>query len=167
MNYSLCARLPENTLFPLLRSLNFDQIQAYSPLAGGFLTKTPQQLETSNGRWDKKSLAGRLYRGLYADKPEYMELLTQFQRLSEETGISQGGLAGRWIRWSSMLGKEDSLIIGSSSVEQLENMIEELENGPLEDHIVARINRMWEGVESVAPTDNWDEFSKLARETSR
>lgn len=164
MNYSLCARLPETTLVPLLRSLNFTQIQAYSPLAGGFLTKSPEQLETSNGRWDKNSVPGRLYRGLYADKPEYMELLKKFHKLSEETGISKGGLAGRWVRWHSVLGKEDSLIIGASSVEQLESMVEELEKGPLGTWVVERIEEMWDGVKDVAPTDNFADFLKLAKE---
>lgn len=166
MNYSLCARRPETELLPLLHSLNFTQIQAYSPLAGGFLTKSPQQLETSTGRWDKISLVGRLYRGLYADKPEYIELLRKFHKLSEETGVSKGGLAGRWVRWHSMLGKEDSLIIGASSVSQLEDMVEELEKGPLEKQVVERIEEMWEGVKDVAPTDNFADFLKLAKEAS-
>ena len=93
-----------------------------------------------------------------------MELLRKFHELSEETGISKGGLAGRWVRWHSVLGKEDSLIIGASSVEQLEGMVQELEKGPLEMRVVERIEEMWDGVKDVAPTDNFADFLKLAKE---
>ncbi len=65
-----------------------------------------------------------------------------------------------------MLGKEDSLIIGASSVSQLEDMVEELEKGPLEKQVVERIEEMWEGVKDVAPTDNFADFLKLAKEAS-
>jgi aflatoxin B1 aldehyde reductase len=55
-NYSAIARNPEKVLFPTLRSRNI-AFYAYSPLAGGFLTKTREQLTegVGSGRWAKNS----------------------------------------------------------------------------------------------------------------
>ena len=55
-NYSVIARRPETTLFPLLRDLKI-AFYAYSPLAGGFLTKTREQLTegVGQGRWSKST----------------------------------------------------------------------------------------------------------------
>jgi aryl-alcohol dehydrogenase-like predicted oxidoreductase len=55
-NYSAIARNPEKSLFPVLRALNIS-FYAYSPLAGGFLTKTRQGLieGVGQGKWAKNS----------------------------------------------------------------------------------------------------------------
>ena len=50
-NYSPVARLQDTLLFPTLRELDIS-FYAYSPLAGGFLTKTKEQLEKPIGRFD-------------------------------------------------------------------------------------------------------------------
>ncbi|KAI8246917.1 hypothetical protein K4K57_006205 [Colletotrichum sp. SAR 10_99] len=44
-NYSAVARKPEADLFPVLRKLGISFV-AYSPIAGGFLTKTREQIES-------------------------------------------------------------------------------------------------------------------------
>jgi aflatoxin B1 aldehyde reductase len=54
-NYSAIARQPEGTLFPVLRELGI-AFYAYSTLAGGFLTKTREQVTegVGKGRWAKE-----------------------------------------------------------------------------------------------------------------
>jgi aflatoxin B1 aldehyde reductase len=51
-NYSAVARKQDTLLFPLLRKLGI-AFYAYSPIAGGFLTKTKQQIEEGAGRFNK------------------------------------------------------------------------------------------------------------------
>ena len=53
-NYNAVARKAETILFPILRELKMS-FYAYSPLAGGFLAKSRQQITegVGNGRWAK------------------------------------------------------------------------------------------------------------------
>ena len=59
-NYSAVARKQDTLLFPLLRKLNM-AFYAYSPIAGGFLTKTKQQIEEGVSRFSPDALGG-MYR---------------------------------------------------------------------------------------------------------
>lgn len=56
-NYSAVARKQEEVLFPTLRKLGMS-FYAYSPLAGGFLTKTRADIEQGAGRFNKEALGG-------------------------------------------------------------------------------------------------------------
>jgi aflatoxin B1 aldehyde reductase len=49
-NYSPVARKQDTLLFPTLRRLKI-AFYAYSPLAGGFLTKTKEQVKQGAGRF--------------------------------------------------------------------------------------------------------------------
>ena len=57
-NYSAIARKQDTLLFPLLRKLGI-AFYAYSPIAGGFLTKTKQQIEEGAGRFNKDNPIGQ------------------------------------------------------------------------------------------------------------
>lgn len=56
-NYSPVARKQDTLLFPTLRKLGM-AFYAYSPLAGGFLTKTKAQIEEGVGRFAPDMLGG-------------------------------------------------------------------------------------------------------------
>ena len=62
-NYSPVARKQETILFPTLRKLGIS-FYAYSPLAGGFLTKTKEDIEAGAGRFNKEALGG-MYAEMY------------------------------------------------------------------------------------------------------
>ena len=62
--YSLVVRRNEMTLFPTLRELGVS-IQVYSPMAAGFLGKTPEYIEEGKGSWDPKQPFGQFLRGIY------------------------------------------------------------------------------------------------------
>ncbi|KAH8805170.1 NADP-dependent oxidoreductase domain-containing protein [Xylogone sp. PMI_703] len=67
-NYSAIARRVETELFPVLRKHNI-AFYAYSPIAGGFLSKDVAQLIAGGkGRWDPSTSLGSLYHELY-NKP--------------------------------------------------------------------------------------------------
>ncbi|KAL2061524.1 hypothetical protein VTL71DRAFT_6901 [Oculimacula yallundae] len=175
--YSAALRLNETLLFPTLRELGMS-IQAYSPLASGFLAKsaaafrdssasapeavTPQttsENKSLGARWDPNTFVGRLMRILF-EKPEYLTMLQQWENLAQECGVSQAGLAYRWVRYHSFLDGEkgDEMIVGASSVKQFEDAMREIEQGPLDAWVVAKIEAMWEGVKDVAEVDNLRAF---------
>ncbi|KAL8899091.1 MAG: hypothetical protein Q9192_001748 [Flavoplaca navasiana] len=164
-SYSIAVRLNETGLFPTLRKLGIS-IQAYSPMAGGLLAKTPEYIELGKGNWDPNTLYGKLFRDLYY-KPSYMNLLNDFGSLSEKSGISRAGLAYRWVRYHSQLTPDlgDEMILGSVTAEQLEQALAELNSGPLPQWVVKRIDELWEGIRDDSPTNNLASIRKVIQAT--
>jgi aflatoxin B1 aldehyde reductase len=153
-NYNPVARTQETALFPTLRKLGIS-FYAYSPLAGGFLTKTRADIEAGKGRFDTSDLIGKMYAGLYG-KPELLESLAQWEETAKDEGCSRADLAYRWVRYNSPLKPEfgDAMIVGASNLKQLKQTIEGSNAGPLSAKAVKRIDAIWELVKSVAPLDN-------------
>lgn len=155
-SYSPVVRGIETDLLSTLRELGIS-IQAYSPLAAGFLSKTVEQIENGSGteRWDPASPYGMVNRHLYY-KPSYMKTLREYGKLSEESGVSKVGLAYRWVRYHSALKGElgDEMIIGANSAKQFCEAVEEIEKWRLEQWVVERIDGLWELVKDDAPIDN-------------
>ncbi|KAF7547345.1 hypothetical protein G7Z17_g7793 [Cylindrodendrum hubeiense] len=160
-SYSLATRLNETILFPTLRDLGF-QIQAYSPMAAGLLAKTPEYIHEGKGSWDPSTVMGKMYRDLFY-KPSYMEMLEEFGKLSDKSGVSRSGLAYRWVRYHSALKGNlgDEMILGAASAAQLEESLMELEKGPLENWVVERIDELWDIVKEDAPRDNMKSARKF------
>lgn len=165
-SYSLVVRQNETRLFPTLRRLGIS-IQAYSPMAGGLLSKTREYIESGQGNWDPNTLTGKIFRDLYY-KPSYLKMLEEFAKLSQETGLSRSGLAYRWVRYHSALKPEhgDSMILGSVSGQQLEEALAELDKGPLESAVVEKLNSFWELIKDDAPVDNLISVRKVVRGTA-
>lgn len=152
-SYSLLSRNLEHELFPILRSLSI-AFQAYAPIAGGFLVRTPEFIANppDGGRWDRKTIVGRMYHGAF-NKPEIIKYLEEYIQLSELTGLGQAELAYRWVRFHSILdgAKGDSIIVGASSPVQLDQTLSFVEKGPLSEAVVGKLEAMWETVKDVAP----------------
>lgn len=160
-SYSIAVRLNEDRLFPTLRKLGIS-IQAYSPMAGGLLAKTPDYIEQGKGNWDPDSIPGKIFRSLYY-KPSYLKMLEEFGQLSEKSGVSRTGLAYRWVRYHSALKVNfgDEMILGSTTASQLEEALAELELGPLEPWVVAQIEDLWQLIKDDAPVDNLKSVRKV------
>lgn len=155
-NYSAVARLQETALFPTLRKLKI-AFYAYSPIAGGFLTKTRQDFAAGKGRFDSSKPIGNLYRSLYG-KDSYLEALAGWEALAADAGLERAEVAYRWVAWNSLLKKEfgDAIIIGASSLAQLEKTLGWLKNGPLDENTVKAIDAVWKTIEHEAPLDNYN-----------
>ena len=154
-NYSPVARLQEAKLFPTLREHGM-AFYAYSPLAGGFLTKTAQQIKDGAGRFGEQALGG-MYRNMYM-KPAFLEALAKWEAAAKEEGCSRAEMAYRWVAYNSPLKSSngDAIILGASSVEQLEQTLAGLDKGPLSQKAVDAIDEIWKGIEHEAPLDNFN-----------
>lgn len=152
-NYAALTRVPEKELFPVLRKLNIS-FYAYSPLVGGLLTKTAQQIKDGVGRFGAKAMYGGMY-----NKPKYLESLELWEKAAKDEGIDRAELGFRWIAWHSALdatGKSgDGLVVGASRPEQLNTTVEYIRKGPLSENAQKAIDKMWELVKDEAPTDNF------------
>ena len=152
-NYSAVARKPEELLFPVLRKLGMS-FYAYSPLAGGFLTKSRQQIEHGVGRWDPQSAIGKTYHSMYR-KPAMLEALARWESIANEEGCTRADLAYRWVRYNSPLKSEfgDALIIGASNLNQLEETLASIGKGSLSEKAAEQISEIWDLIESEARQD--------------
>lgn len=154
-NYSAVARRQEDVLFPTLRKLNISFF-AYSPIAGGFLTKTKEEVQEGKGRFNPQDALGEMYSGMYA-KPALLNALEQWAQIAQDEGVSRAELAYRWVTYNSALKKEngDGIIIGARNVQQLEETLKSVNNGPLSRDAIKRIDEVWKTIEHEAPLDNY------------
>lgn len=159
-NYSLIARKQETELFPVLRRHGI-AFNAYSPLAGGFLTKTAADLagggDGAVGRFKAGTPVGQLYLTLY-HKPSFLAALTAWDAISAESGIAKAELAYRWVAYHSALRPEygDGMIIGSRNLEQLRTTLLGIKKGPLSEKVVSQIDGIWNLVKGDAGLDNFN-----------
>jgi aflatoxin B1 aldehyde reductase len=144
-NYNPFARRTETEVLPILRKYNF-AFYAYSPSAGGFLTKTSDKIRNGGtGRWDPESRLGKLYNALYA-------------------GVSTAELAYRWVAHHSKLQREfgDAVIVGAQNPEHLRETVAWIKNGALDTEVTKKIDAIWDGIAADAPLDNYNEFVNKA-----
>lgn len=158
-NYNPVARHSETTLFPTLKKLGI-KFYAYSPLAGGFLTKTSADLDAGAGRFNEQAIGG-MYSKMY-DRASLRDALIRWNSIAESEGISKAELAYRWVAHHSALAgdEENGVIFGASSVKQVEETAQGIKRGKLSEKAVKGIEGIWESVKSDAPTDNYAQFSK-------
>ncbi|TKA77386.1 hypothetical protein B0A55_03216 [Friedmanniomyces simplex] len=154
-NYSAVARKQEELLFPTLRKLGI-AFYAYSPMAGGFLTKTKQDIQDGKGRFGTDTPLGQMYHGMYS-KPAYLEALAKWDSIAKEEGIGKASLAYRWVKYNSPLSSEhgDAIILGAGGIEQLRETLDTINKGPLSEKAVKAIDELWEGIKHEAPLDNY------------
>jgi len=162
-NYSAVARRPEAELFRTLRELGI-AFYAYSPLAGGFLTKTREQILEGAGRFHRETPMGMVYTGMYV-RPAYLDALAEWEAVAREAGVERAEMAYRWVRFNSPLREEsgDALIFGASSLAQVEQTLGWLAKGPLGEETCRAIDGVWRKIEHVAPLDNYELFQDMMK----
>jgi aryl-alcohol dehydrogenase-like predicted oxidoreductase len=133
---------------------------AYSPLAGGFLNKTPEDFTDAKGleggRFDTSTGIGQVYDGMY-NRPLLVKGLAEWNDIAKDSGISKPGLANRWVAFHSALDPKygDGTIVGARTLEQLREVLDALKEGPLPDGVAQRIEKVWEIAKDQAPLDNF------------
>lgn len=155
-NYNPVARKIEADLFPVLRKLNI-RFYVYSPLAGGFLVKTVEKIKNpDSARWTRGQAAGDLYHSLY-NKPKMLEALEKWEAAAKIAGTTKAALAYRWVMYNSAIKENvgDAIIVGASSVKQLEETLSCFKEGPIPEKALKQIDEVWELVKDEAPVDNY------------
>ena len=120
----------------------------YNPLAGGlFSGKYKTKDVPAEGRYsDKHGRTGALYRGRYF-KDATFDALRLIEPVVEKHGLTMPETALRWVRHHSALkmdgNSRDGVIIGVSSLSQLESNLRDLQKGPLPDDVVEVLDQAW------------------------
>nr|XP_060614802.1 aflatoxin B1 aldehyde reductase member 2-like [Anolis sagrei ordinatus] len=148
--YNATTRQVETELLPCLRHFGI-RFYAYNPLAGGLLTGKYKYEDLSlqpEGRFFGNDWA-QTYRDRYWKKHHFegialVEGALREAYASEETP-SLTSAALRWIYHHSQLqgGLGDAVILGASSLEQLQQNLQYAEEGPLEPKVVAAFEQAW------------------------
>jgi aflatoxin B1 aldehyde reductase len=75
--------------------------------------------------------------------------------VAEREDTTKADLAYRWVKYNSPLKPEygDGIIIGATSLEQLEQTLAGIGKGPVSEEAAREIEEIWEGVKSEAVLD--------------
>ncbi|KAM0492848.1 hypothetical protein ACHAP8_009701 [Fusarium lateritium] len=144
-HYNPIVRGAEKELFPLLRKHGI-AFYAYSPGAGGFFAQKHKSAEPMS-RFSGSTKVGSMYVAMYV-KQSIEAAVDKALRVAAKYGIGGHAAALRWTAHHSILKQDhgDGVIIGASSLEQLENNLRVIEEGPLPEEVVAAIDQVYEEV---------------------
>lgn len=148
--YNALYRTTEHELLPCLRKYNM-AFYAFNPLAGGWLTSryhrdTADSSLEPGSRFDANRLQGKMYRARFWNDEFFTALDVLRDALRKEgSGITEAEAALRWMMHHSQLEREkgDKVIIGASSVQQLEMNLVNFEKAELPQEILEAFNRGW------------------------
>uniref|UniRef100_H2N8T4 Aldo-keto reductase family 7 member A2 n=1 Tax=Pongo abelii TaxID=9601 RepID=H2N8T4_PONAB len=148
--YSATTRQVETELFPCLRHFGL-RFYAYNPLAGGLLTGK-YKYEDKHGKQPMGRFFGTQWAEIYRNrfwKEHHFEGVALVEKaLQAAYGASTPSMTSAALRWmyhhSQLQGAHgDAVILGMSSLEQLEQNLAAAEEGPLEPAVVDAFNQAW------------------------
>eukprot|EP00934_Nitzschia_sp_Nitz4_P008375 Nitzschia sp. Nitz4//scaffold123_size70294//29433//30512//NITZ4_005925-RA/size70294-processed-gene-0.22-mRNA-1//-1//CDS//3329534476//8365//frame0 len=156
--YNPLNRLVEKELLPLLKENNCAFV-AYNPLAAGLLTgKHTSVDEVAKGRFkNNKNYLERFY------TPSNFEAIGLIQAQCEADGISMVEATYRWIlRHSDLDAGRDGVLLGASSLEQLDQNLEAckaaVDKDPLSPAMLEAFDKAWE-LTKVGAFPYWRSYS--------
>lgn len=144
--------LSRNAEYELNDCLNYYDMKfyAYNPLAGGLLTDkySGKEKEIKEGRFTNRPNYQQRYW-----KDSYFEAIDIIKQVCKKYNINIVEASYRWLSYHSMLNADrgDSIIVGISKKQQLEDNISTLSKGYLPDEIVQAINGVWKISKVDAP----------------
>jgi aflatoxin B1 aldehyde reductase len=161
-NYNAVARRADDEVFPVLRKHGI-AFYAYSPIAGGFLSKSKADLVDPKGRFgDGNNPLSGIYNGMY-NRPSFVAALDAWEQIAKDEGVSRAELAYRWVVYHSKLQAElgDAIIVGARTAQQLTETVASMAKGPLSDAAVEKIDQVWESVKAEASLDNFEPYGRV------
>ena len=145
--YNLIARGIEEEYLPFCRRFGV-AVVPYNPLAGGLLT----------GKHRRKAgpIAGTRFDGnqLYLDRywhDDDFAAVEELGGIAREAGKTLVELAFQWLLAQPQV---DSIILGASRLEQLEENLKACEGSRLDDAILSRCDTVWKRLRGVTPKYN-------------
>ena len=145
--YNLLARGIEQEYLPFTRRFQVSVV-SYNPLAGGLLTGK-QELSSGpigGSRFDGNQMYLKRY---WHDS--YFDAVAALKALAAAAGMSLVEMALAWVFHNPDV---DSVLLGASRVEQLEENLRALERPALSAEILARCDEVWERLRGVTPKYN-------------
>ncbi|KAJ7905443.1 Aldo/keto reductase [Mycena olivaceomarginata] len=150
--YNAITRAIEPELIPCCRKFGI-RVVVYNPLAGGlFSGKITSIVDApTTGRFITTTASGKLYRDRYLRNGNF-DALNHLKDVAAQHNVRLTEIALRWCQHHSVLGEQDGVILGATSVSQLKQNCEDSAKGPLPDAIVAALDEAWEISRGTAST---------------
>nr|KAF6443066.1 aldo-keto reductase family 7 member A2 [Molossus molossus] len=156
--YNATTRQVETELFPCLRHFGL-RFYAYNPLAGGLLTGK-YKYEDKDGKQPVGRFFGNTwaetYRNRFWKEHHFKAIALVEKALQAAYGARAPSMTSAALRWmyhhSQLQGAHgDAVILGMSSLEQLEQNLAATEEGPLEPTVVQAFDQAWHLVAHECP----------------
>jgi len=145
--YNLLARGIEQEYLAFCEEFKI-AIVAYNPLAGGLLTgkHPPENAPAAGTRFDgNKMYLDRYWHSAYFDAQR------EIAAIADRAGMSTIALAFRWLLTQPVV---DSVLLGASSMRQLEENLKACEGPSLHADVLAECDGVWEKLSGVTPKYN-------------
>jgi len=144
--YNLLARGIEQEYVPMCRESGVATV-VYNPLAGGLLTgKQNVQAPIAGSRFDKNQM--------YLDRywhPAFFDAVEELRGLAQREGRPLASLALNWLLHHT---STDCVILGASRIEQLNENLKALDDGPLSEAALAGCDAVWNKLRGITPRYN-------------
>ncbi|HEX5413370.1 MAG TPA: aldo/keto reductase [Terriglobia bacterium] len=142
--YNLLARSIEDEYLPFCKRYGI-AVVPYNPLAGGLLTG-----KQSRG---SKPVAGSRFDGnrMYLDRywhDDDFAAVEELKAVAEDAGKTLVELALQWVLSQAQV---DSVILGASRLEQLQENLKACEAGKLSNDVLERCDAVWHHLRGVTP----------------
>ena len=158
--YNALTRAIEEELVPCCQKFGLNII-AYNPLAGGVLSGKYKSKKDApqDGRFSNVDpIVGQMYRDRFFRDGNF-EALRLLEPLAQKHDLTLPEIAFRWSVHHSKLkianGGGDGLVIGISSLKQLQANLIDLEKGPLPDDVVKALDECWKSHTKVSCPLYW------------
>ncbi len=147
--YNLLARRIEEEYIEFSAHAGLFDI-VYNPLGGGLLTGRHRfDAVPTEGRFGDSKLA-TMYRDRYWNA-ELFDAVGRLASIAEQAGLPLPELALRWLLTRETVG---AVLVGASSVEQLQRNIAAAERGPLDADLVTHCDEVWADLRGPVPAYN-------------
>ncbi|HEY5174359.1 MAG TPA: aldo/keto reductase [Terriglobales bacterium] len=144
--YNLLARGIEQEYLPMCKEFGVSTV-VYNPLAGGLLTGKHRQSQVIPGtRFDNN----KLYQDRYWHE-QYFQAVEQIKQIAQSAGRSMVSLSLNWLLHHTAV---DCIILGASSMEQLNQNLAAGEDGPLPEDVVRACDQVWQELRGPQPVYN-------------
>ena len=141
--YNLLARGIEQEYLAMCKEFGVSTV-VYNPLAGGLLTGKHQQERVTPGtRFDNNPL----YQGRYWHT-QYFNAVEQLRQIAQSAGRSLVSLSLNWLLHHTA---SDVVILGASSMAQLNENLAAAEEGPLPEDVVKACDQVWQDLRGPLP----------------
>jgi aryl-alcohol dehydrogenase-like predicted oxidoreductase len=144
--YNLIARGIEQEYLAMAKQFGVSTV-VYNPLAGGLLTgKQDRKAPASGTRFDNNQL--------YLDRywhPAFFDAVDSLREVATRAGRSLVSLALNWLLHHTPV---DCVILGASRVEQLEENLRVLDDGPIPQDAVVACDSVWAELRGATPKYN-------------
>lgn len=144
--YNLIARGIEQEYLPMAKEFGVSTV-VYNPLAGGLLTgKQRKEQPLAGTRFDKN----QMYLDRYWHEADFAAV-DELAGIARAAGRSLVSVALNWLLHHTPI---DCVILGASRMEQLDENLKAMEEGPLTADTIAACDRVWNRLRGVTPQYN-------------